>query len=317
VQRIHGLVIDASVALPGIELVQSTQPDLIIRVVDHLAEPRPPFTVRYGVETTSSEAPGVRITSDAHGQIWFRYGDGTAFDVDLSSSPTAIAVVIAPGQTLEDMCAYLYGPVLGYVLRARGILAMHASCVTIEGRAVLFGGAPGAGKSTTAAALVQRGARPVSDDLTALTPRDGGFIAHRAFDHFRLWTQSEPLLFGRSDVLERITPGWDKRRFPVRHDEDASAIYPASVIYLLDWAEEETLSIEALRGGDAFVPLTTITYANYLLDTAQRSTELVQLGALMACCPVRRFTRGPAHSMDEICDYVRRDVLRLSSTPSV
>jgi serine kinase of HPr protein (carbohydrate metabolism regulator) len=45
---------------------------------------------------------------------------------------------------------------------------VHASCVAIDGRAVLLAGRPGAGKSDLALRLIDRGAVLVSDDYTEL-----------------------------------------------------------------------------------------------------------------------------------------------------
>ncbi len=49
---------------------------------------------------------------------------------------------------------------------------LHASCVAINGRAVLIEGRSGAGKSDLALRLIDRGARLVSDDYTIVF-RDG------------------------------------------------------------------------------------------------------------------------------------------------
>lgn len=54
---------------------------------------------------------------------------------------------------------------------------IHASCVAIGGRAVLLGGASGAGKSDLALRLIDRGASLVSDDYTELRRRDGRLLA--------------------------------------------------------------------------------------------------------------------------------------------
>jgi serine kinase of HPr protein (carbohydrate metabolism regulator) len=45
---------------------------------------------------------------------------------------------------------------------------LHASCVAIDGRAVLIEGRSGSGKSDLALRLIDRGARLVSDDYTVL-----------------------------------------------------------------------------------------------------------------------------------------------------
>ncbi len=48
---------------------------------------------------------------------------------------------------------------------------LHASCVAIDGHAVLIEGPPGAGKSDLALRLIDRGAVLVSDDYTILVRR--------------------------------------------------------------------------------------------------------------------------------------------------
>jgi HPr kinase/phosphorylase len=54
---------------------------------------------------------------------------------------------------------------------------LHASCVAVDGRAVLITGASGAGKSGLALRLMALGAELVSDDRTMVRVRDGGLIA--------------------------------------------------------------------------------------------------------------------------------------------
>ena len=53
----------------------------------------------------------------------------------------------------------------------------QASCVAIDGRAVLIEGEPGSGKSSLALALIDRGAVLVGDDGVTLTPSGGQLLA--------------------------------------------------------------------------------------------------------------------------------------------
>ena len=53
----------------------------------------------------------------------------------------------------------------------------QATCVAINGRAVLIEGAPGSGKSSLALALIDRGAGLVGDDGVTLQPRGGRLYA--------------------------------------------------------------------------------------------------------------------------------------------
>ncbi|MBM3927280.1 MAG: aldolase [Sphingomonadales bacterium] len=54
---------------------------------------------------------------------------------------------------------------------------IHASCVAIDGRAILIEGRSGTGKSDLALRLIDRGAQLVSDDYTVLTRRGADLIA--------------------------------------------------------------------------------------------------------------------------------------------
>lgn len=58
-----------------------------------------------------------------------------------------------------------------------GTATIHATCVAIDGKAVLLTGASGAGKSDLALRLIDRGAMLVADDYTVLTPDAGGLTA--------------------------------------------------------------------------------------------------------------------------------------------
>ena len=59
---------------------------------------------------------------------------------------------------------------------ANQFLILHAATVAKGGRAVVMPGAPGSGKSTLAAALVHRGWRLLSDELTLVLPDSGTVI---------------------------------------------------------------------------------------------------------------------------------------------
>src|SRR5260370_30015911 len=79
--------------------------------------------------------------------------------------------------SLEDTCSYLLGPVLGYLLRLRGVTCLHASAVAFDNSCVAFVGTAGSGKPTTAAAFPRPGHRGISDDILRLVREGGAFPA--------------------------------------------------------------------------------------------------------------------------------------------
>lgn len=89
----------------------------------------------------------------------------------IDGAGAAISLSWDDGFPPADVRPYLLGPVLGLALQIRGVPALHAAAVAIDGRALLLMGASGAGKSTTTAALIRAGAALIADDIAALTRR--------------------------------------------------------------------------------------------------------------------------------------------------
>jgi hypothetical protein len=311
VVRIHGLAIQAGFALPGLAARDAGSPDVELELVDRLP---PPVAARLRYRAGTADDPGsrVEIVDDASGRTSFRYGDGTAVDVVHLSRPARIRAAIAPGQTLEDLTAYLYGPVLGFLLRAWGRLALHASCIRIGDSAVLVAGDSGAGKSTTAAALAARGMAVISDDLTALSTHEGRLLAWPAFDHLRLWPDAAEDVLHVGRALDRITPTWEKRRFPLVGGAFADEPCAVSAIVVLrPRAARRRAVSRPIAPARALLTLATLTYANYLLDPRMRATELSQLGALVRAVPVHSLAPPSGRAgLDALCDAVQRIAAR-------
>ncbi|TGV75989.1 serine kinase, partial [Mesorhizobium sp. M2D.F.Ca.ET.145.01.1.1] len=57
---------------------------------------------------------------------------------------------------------------LARLLHQRGLLVLHASAIAVTGRGAIFMGDKGAGKSTTASALIRAGHDLLTDDVVAL-----------------------------------------------------------------------------------------------------------------------------------------------------
>lgn len=91
---------------------------------------------------------------------------------------------------VEDVAIFLVGTVLGILLHQRGHIALHASAVQVDGKAVLFCGRSRAGKSTMAAALSQRGYPLVTDNLCVVATAAGTPMALPDGGRLRLWAQA-------------------------------------------------------------------------------------------------------------------------------
>jgi hypothetical protein len=220
----------------------------------------------------------------------FSYGDGTNFVVGRDARQ--VWAIWPETLTLEDAATYLVGPVIGFVLRQRGTLCLHASAIAVGDQAIALVGGPGAGKSTTAAAFASLGYGVLSDDIVALADEGTGFVAQPGYPRLCLWPDSARALPGRPRELPRLTPNWEKQFLdldaaPYRFERSP---LPLGAIYLLSErsAQPGAPEVEGTSPRAALMELVSNTYMNYLLDREQRAREFEALGRLVGAISVRR-----------------------------
>ena len=258
----------------------------------------------------------MRILRDSEeGLFHLVYFDGMQFWMD--GQGTKLWASWPSHSSAEEAATYLLGPVLGLLLRFRGVTCLHASAVAIGESVVAFVGAEGAGKSTTAAAFARAGYAAVSDDVVALVERDGNFFVSPTYPHLSLWPESVELLYGSKDALPPFVPNWEKRRLSPENGgarfEDGAL--PLRAIYLLDEIRDEPgPHVQAVTGQIGFLALVANSYATNMLDSEMRANEFGTLSNLVAKVPLRRlFTSKGQLPPADLCQVVLQDLA--SSNP--
>jgi hypothetical protein len=234
--------------------------------------------------------------------------DGTQFW--LNSNGTHLWSVWPQTVSLENALGYLLGPVLGFLLRLRGVVCLHASAVAVGNRCAVFVGAQGAGKSTTAAALAREGCPVLSDDVVALDEREGRFRVQPSYPHVLLWPDSVQRLFGSADALPNSGEDGDKRRLTLGNDGSRyqGQALPLGAVYIL--GQRTTAStLEPLSRSCALVHLIAHSYAAGLLEPEKRAQEFETFGRLIDTVPVRSLTVGSdTHSLSRLYRLLQHDL---------
>lgn len=241
------------------------------------------------------------------------YSDGAQFWV--ARDGKSVWAAWPESLSIDDTATYLLGPVLGLILRLRGVTCLHASAIAFGQRALAFVGAAGAGKSTTAAALAREGLAVLSDDIVALQEASGLFLVKPAYPYLCLWPESVVSLYGTADALPAFTENYDKRCLSLARESlnFADAPVPLACVYILgERAISPAPIIESLPAQEALLTLVANTYATNMLDSHMRKREFETLGRLMQRVPVRRIR---AHSdpsrIASLCAAIRKDVAAL------
>jgi hypothetical protein len=320
---VFGLTVRASASIPGLIPLQDTvdRPDIDF----YLGGSEGPFAggcsnhsesvIYTSYYTGPSGTPALRIFRDhEEGLFHLVYFDGMQFWMDRQG--TKLWASWPSHSSVDEAATYLLGPVLGLLLRFRGVTCLHASAVAIDESVVAFVGAEGAGKSTTAAAFARAGYAAVSDDVVALVERDGDFFVSPTYPHLCLWPESVEMLYGTANALPPFVPNWEKRRLSSENGgarfEDGAL--PLRAIYLLDEIRDVPgPHVEAVTGQTGFLSLVANSFATNMLDSEMRASEFRTLSSMVAKLPLRRlFTSKGQLPPSDLCQVVLQDLASLN-----
>jgi len=248
------------------------------------------------------------VTSFGAGQFFqLVYSDGIQFVVDATAQ--RLWGTCVPPLTIDDIATYLSGPVMGFVLRRRGLMSLHASAVCIDGLAVVFCGESQSGKSTSAAALALRGVPVLCEDVTPLLEEAGSFQVEPGYPRVCLWPDTVASLLGTPNALPQLTPTWEKCFLPLNCDgaRFEQQKRPLGMIYLLAQRSQEERApwIEEISPREALLELVQNTYMKRLLDRTQRAAEFDLLSRVVMQVPIRRIVPHVAFArVDILCDLI-------------
>jgi hypothetical protein len=262
--------------------------------------------------------PGLVVTEFDNAWLHLGYPDGAAFWVD--STGSEIWVTWTDPLTIDGVSSYLLGPVMGLVLRLRGRVCLHASALAANGHAFAIIGSPGAGKSTTAAALGARGYAVLADDIVALAEIGGVIHAYPGYPRLRLWPSALGVLAEADRSSSSIPFGGDESRYHLdvtRHGyRFQSTPLPLTTIYALDGRSDRSDAprVEPMAGEERLIALLANSFANALLDREMRTHELDLLGRLASSIRIMRVTpHTDSGRLADMCDLLIGDLLANSA----
>lgn len=226
-------------------------------------------------------------------------------------------IIVEPleGADMEYVKAIVSGELMSALLRQRGLLVLHASCVAREGEAVGFVGHSGWGKSTLASHFVHEEYRLLADDVLAIRFEGGEAFAVPAYPQVKLRQDSGALYVDGFEALSEAHAETDKRlvSFQRSFQEEPTRL---AGLYVLESESRPVSGVVPLPAQQAFVELTRHTRATNLIKKPEFvSAHLAQVTRLLSVVPVRLLRRK--RSLDllpDLYDLVRQD-LQLDYVP--
>jgi hypothetical protein len=222
-------------------------------------------------------------------QSLIKIGEIAEFEV---SEGRRIRVWLAPGAARKDAEIFLLGPAWASLCHQRGLLPLHASAIRTGQGLVAFSGHSGAGKSTTAAAMVASGYELVTDDVLPISLNQDA--SPGAWPYLRrMKLCSEPIAQLSLSPVEVVSTRIDREKQFVCPQLAASDEWVRlERIYLLDTSPGDSRAIDRLVGADAVRALVDQTYHfAFVLKSGHFRDHLEMCAHIAARVPIYRLPR--------------------------
>lgn len=260
--RIAGLTVGSELALPhmGAMAKSMTVPDILIR---------------------RGPAPLTLACPDASGPTWEIAGDQLLLRIPgvarflLEGGREIIFEPCDHGQA-SDIAIFVTGTVFGILLHQRRQAVLHASAVMVGGKAILFCGTSGAGKSTMAAALGNAGYPLLNDDISVIgRDEDDVPVTHSDGRQLKLWQEAADAL-GLTDRLgDPVRDGLSKHYVTPRCS--IGETLPIGAVYVLREARPPRRSgIARLNIANAAHAVTANAYRPLLVTAMNQQSLYLQ-----------------------------------------
>jgi hypothetical protein len=194
--------------------------------------------------------------------------------------------------------------VLAALLRHRGLLVLHANAVQTPDGVVVIGGESGSGKSTTLAALLRRGCRMLSDDVTALRPGDVPGVIEVVPGAAQIHlTQDAAEGLGYAVSPAQLQP-WRRMKTAVSaRDSMTGQAGQLRALYLLRPSGGEEVVAARVTGGGKFLALQECLYGPMFAEEHPALFPL--MSAVVAAVPFYRLDRPASRwSVDEVAGAI-------------
>ncbi|MCW3797081.1 hypothetical protein OMW55_04580 [Sphingomonas sp. BN140010] len=196
-----------------------------------------------------------------------------------------------PEAPARNVRLFLLGSGLAMLLHRRGLLPLHGNSVVIDGRAYVFLGPSGSGKSSLAAWLHDRGHRLMADDVSVVAiGSDDRAEVRPGLPRLRLWQdaveRSGRTVAGLRRSFDEPEP-LDKFDLPV--NRVATDAVPLGGVLLLARGGEPTLA--PIRGMASVQALFANIYRGEYLRGAEHQAQWQACVRIARTCPVWSWKR--------------------------
>ena len=271
----YGLTIESPIELPELIVSQESEADVTIRIEKLPDSPLSIDDVPHCYQLTTL---GMYAYWEGVGTFLLKEGK---------------EIIIEPVAEADEyrLRLFILGASIGTILHQRGFLVLHGSGVDIDGRAVVFVGNKGWGKSTIAANLNAKGHKLIGDDVIAIDLSGDKPMVLPAFPQLKLWPDAVTSLGIEPESLPQLVPHLEKREHRVNR-RFSDRTLPLEQIYVL--GKYPSLEIKPLKPQEIIKYLILNSYVARFgkeLLKANQSSHFAKLTQIAKQIPIDRLLR--------------------------
>jgi len=270
-------------------------------------------------QQTRSGDPKLTIVSldgsDGQGFVQLRFGGHRRFaEFTISQDAKQVWASWGVRAPFEDIAWLFVRPVMSMILWLRGITCLHASVVAVNGGAIAFVGGNGAGKSSTAAALAQRGYAVLADDVAVLVDAQEFFLVPPTYPTLALQPQTAQELLGAQD----LPPLWSEEEKRHLHLEQGTGAFrfeanplALAAIYFLGarGPNHAPFAVERVTPAEGLVRLLANRYLRAHRSNEQRIRQFDLLSRVAKQVPLRQVQfPNELTALPRVCEMIAQDM---------
>lgn len=291
IRTIYGLIVASDIDLPELALAPAgAEPDLVIR------RGEVPLVWK------ETDTANVRTFVDGSTQhLWLNIPGNLRMEV---RGGRELIYAVDPASGEDAVRLFLLGSGLGAILMQRGFVVVHGNAITLPDAeaAIICVGDSGAGKSTTAIAMMQRGYSILADDVCPIGP---SLRIEPGMPRAKIWDMTARLLNIDITGLRQIAEGAAKYNLPLedRHCTESRQI--GTFVWLVPGEVDAPQCCE-VTGVEKFVVLRNNIYRpEYLVPLKLEGEYLKQVARIAAQAKVYKITRPLADfDIDPLLDMI-------------
>ncbi|MBW4602448.1 MAG: hypothetical protein KME29_23500 [Calothrix sp. FI2-JRJ7] len=216
-----------------------------------------------------------------------------------------------PGVDEALLRIVVLGPVLCVLLRQRGFLVLHASCVDINNKGVAFIGGSGWGKSTLVTTFHTHGYNVLTDDVLPIKIEKDKAFVFPSYPQFKLCKDAATSLGQNTKSLLPVSKNSYKVAYKLSSGFQKEPIQ-LQQLYILGKGDEH--KITSVKQQEAFIELVrhtrainTITEDKFITEHLQYCSELIK--SVRFC----RFIRKPSlEDLPKLVKLVEDDIAKMN-----